>query len=251
MSQMRFTAALLDPSQPEPEGLRDGFGNPAGRRFAVYRNNVTVSLIEALESGFPVVRKLIGEENFANIARDYLRSEPPVSPVMMLYGKGFSSYLAQFEPLSKYGYLPDVARLEYALRESYHAADAPHITPEALAEVDPNKLADVTFEFSPSARLLTSPWPVLSLWRYNTQDNTEKPQARAESVLVTRPEFDPIEHLLPEGADHFIRAIMAKNTLGDSATQASEITPEFDLSTALSTLLSAQAISRICIKEAT
>ena len=50
--QSAFAAALMDPTQPAPEGLRDPFGGPAGKRFDVYRNNVAVSLTEALETGF-------------------------------------------------------------------------------------------------------------------------------------------------------------------------------------------------------
>ncbi len=250
MSQATFTKALLDPAQPEPEGLQDGFGNPAGRRFSVYCNNVTVSLIEALEAGFPAIRKLIGEENFTNIAHEYLRREPPASAVMMLYGAGFADFLEGFEPLSKYGYLPDVARLEYLLRESYHAADAPVITPQALAEIPTQNLGQVRLVLSPSTRCLVSQWPVFSLWAYNTQANAAKPAARAESVLITRPEFDPAPHLLPAGGQAFVRALQAKNTLEQSATQAAELNSEFDLSTALSTLLNAQAISRIDFKEA-
>jgi uncharacterized protein len=47
--QAGFAAALMDPARPAPEGLRQ----PAGRRFDVHRNNMTVALIAALETAFP------------------------------------------------------------------------------------------------------------------------------------------------------------------------------------------------------
>jgi len=50
MSQHSFSQALLAPDLPIPEGLTDGQGAPAGKRFAVYRNNVT--LIIAVATGF-------------------------------------------------------------------------------------------------------------------------------------------------------------------------------------------------------
>ena len=53
VDQDAFRAALLDPSLVAPEGLTDGQGRPAGRRFDVYRNNVSVALADALETAFP------------------------------------------------------------------------------------------------------------------------------------------------------------------------------------------------------
>jgi hypothetical protein len=249
MSQRIFSQALLAPDLPVPEGLTDGYGAPAGKRFAVYRNNVTVSLMDALEAGFPVVAKLIGAENFRNIAREYLRAEPPSSPVMMLYGAGFPAFLAGFAPLAKYGYLPDVARLEYALRESYHAADATPIAPDALAQIAPAALADMRFTLAPALRVLVSSWPIHALWLYNTTAGAPKPQAVAQSVLITRAEFDPVPQLLPPGADSFIRALSTGKTLGTAAQHASEAAPAFELSTALGLLLSTQSIVKISLEE--
>ena len=83
ISQNTFSAALLNADQPVPEGLSDPTGAPAGARFSVYRNNVVVSLSEALATGFPLVRKLVGQETFQRIAGLYVRKNPPTSPLMM------------------------------------------------------------------------------------------------------------------------------------------------------------------------
>ena len=68
VSQAKFTQALLNPEAAIPAGLIDPQGRPAGKRFNVYRNNVIVSLMDAMETAFPVIQKLIGAENFRNLS---------------------------------------------------------------------------------------------------------------------------------------------------------------------------------------
>ena len=60
--QAAFAAALVDPGLPAPQGLRRQVRLPQSRRFDVYRNNMMVSLIKALESAFPAVRRLVGSD---------------------------------------------------------------------------------------------------------------------------------------------------------------------------------------------
>ncbi|MBP0650496.1 putative DNA-binding domain-containing protein, partial [Mycobacterium tuberculosis] len=62
--QAAIAAALVAPDRPVPAGLEGRDGRPAGRRFAVYRNNVVVSLIDALAARFPVVAMLVGDAFF-------------------------------------------------------------------------------------------------------------------------------------------------------------------------------------------
>src|SRR5580693_1911459 len=45
-----FSSALLDPEQATPDCVADLNGKTATKRYNVYRNNVTFSLIEALAS---------------------------------------------------------------------------------------------------------------------------------------------------------------------------------------------------------
>lgn len=242
VSQTSFHDALFDRATPVPMGLQDGQGLPAGRRFNVYRNTVAVSLTEALELGFPAVRSLIGDENFRKLAGLFLRRTPPSTPLMMLYGKEFPEFLESFAPLSDIRYLGDVARLEQAQREAYHAADAKPVAPEALAGLAPDALAHSRFRLAPAIRLIRSVWPVHDIWRFATQKGAAKPAARAQDVLVTRPDYDPELHVLPEGGAAFLGAIQTGATL-TKACEAGEIETEaFDLAAMLGLLLQTGAI---------
>ncbi len=247
VSQSAFRAALLDASRDVPDGLRDGQGQPAGRRYAVYRNNVAVSLREALETGFPAVAKLLGAENFAHLAGAYLRADPPGSPVMMHYGAGFPAFLAAQEALGKLGYLADVARLELAMRRAYHAGDAPRLDPARLQGLDEAVLLAARLTLAPHVVLLRSPWPVLSVWRYTTLADQPKPQARAEDVMIVRPEYDPEPHLLPPGAFAFLSALQADESFGDALEAAGD---GFDLPALLGLLLQTGALCDIDLGDA-
>src|SRR5437868_3298584 len=113
-TQSLFANAVLDPAIPVPSGLRAWNGLRAERRFAVYRNNVAVGLIQALASRFPAAKKIVGEEFFAGMARAYIGLHPPQSPVLLRYGDDFANFVQAFEPASGLPYLPDVIRLEAA-----------------------------------------------------------------------------------------------------------------------------------------
>ncbi len=86
----------------------------------------------------------------------FLRAYPPRDRVLMLYGAEFPEFLGAFQPVAHLGYLPDVARLEQALRESYHAAD--HRAAD-LSGMTPEALLTRRLRLAPSARLLRSRWP--------------------------------------------------------------------------------------------
>ncbi|KUP94471.1 HvfC/BufC N-terminal domain-containing protein [Tritonibacter horizontis] len=240
--QQDFTRAVLDARLPVPEGLVDGSNQPAGRRFSVYRNNVAVSLTEALHKGFPVIARLLGQENMDGIAGLFLRAHPPRSPLMMHYGAEFPAFLRDLAQLSHLGYLPDVAQLELALRRSYHAADTSLIDPQMLDTRAPEALMASRFRFAPAVALLQSPWPIHSIWRYNSVDGAPKPDARAEDVLITRPDYDPVPHLLPPGGATWIAALMAGETLAQATETASRMQPDFDLSAPLALLIEGAAL---------
>lgn len=134
-----FGRALLDPQMATPDGLTGPDGETAPKRFNVYRNNVIVSLCEALGESFPAVKALLGEEYFRALAQAFVTAHPPVSPVLIWYGAGFADFLDAFPPLKAYPYLGDVARLEWSWLQAYHAADAAPLDPAILGSVDPQR----------------------------------------------------------------------------------------------------------------
>jgi hypothetical protein len=247
-----FLPALLDPERPVPQGLQDGHGRPAGRRFNVYRNNITVSLVEALTQGFPATVKLLGAEYFTAIARVFVQANPPQSRLMMHYGAGFPAFLETVPALAQLGYIGDVARLELALRRSYHAADAAPLDPAILGAVAPDDLPATRFTLAPALILIRSRWPLHAIWAFNMIPGSPAPQIQAQGqgqaqtqpqdVLITRPGFDPTPHPLPQGGAEFIAALMQGAPLG-AAHDAGAACDSFDPAPLLGLLIAGGAIT--------
>lgn len=248
-TQSEFRAGLLDATRPVPDGLLDGHAAPAGSRYAVYQNNVTVSLIEAMKTAFPLVRKLIGSGNFDNLVQLFVRAHPPSSPLMMFYGVDFPDFVAGFAPLAHIGYLADVARLDLAMRTAYHAADAEPLDPSLLEKMSEEALLLAQFHLAPATRIIHSAWPLYDIWRFNFEDNAPKPRVIAQDVVVTRAEFDPVPQALPIGAADWLTHLRAGQTLAGAAELASKSHPEFDLAASLTLALSTHVFTDFTLRD--
>lgn len=247
-TQTEFRTAIFDPECAVPANLIDGLDRSAGKRFDVYRNNVVMSLKEALSESFPVIAKLLGSRNFASLAGLFLRAHPPADPRMMLYGEEFPAFLEGFKPLSHLPYLADVARLELAQRYSYHAADVAPIDPAIFGQIAPETLADMQVTFAPTMRVLRSPWPVLEIWHFNMTQGAPQPSSGAQDILITRPEFDPQMHVLPMGGADLINDLAKGTALGAALETVETECPSFDFPALLGLLLQNSALTALTPK---
>ena len=242
-----FRDALLDAERPVPDGLQNGKGDPAGARFSVYRNNVIVSLTDALATAFPLVRKLLGAETFGKLAAVFVRTYPPGSPLMMFYGEKLPDFLDSFEPLMHIKYLSTCAQLDIAMRQSYHAADA--TPPDVTALQDPERAMHARFSLAPSARIIRSAWPLYDIWAFNMKPSAPKPRAIAQDVLVARPGYDPQPHLLSVGMADWLDSLDRGHRLGHATEDTLETHQNFDLAGALTLALNSQALVDYTAKE--
>jgi hypothetical protein len=214
-----FAAALADPAAPPPAVTLGREGKPDARRFAVYRNNVAVGLIKSIEARFPVTRRHVGDGFFRAMAGAYVAANKPKSAVMILYGGDFADFVARFPPARELTYLPDVARLENAWVEAYHAAEAEPLSLAALAAAPPERLESLRFRPHPAARPLRLASPAASLWAAHQGEGEPKPPERwaPEDALVTRPEAEVLVRVLPEGGYDFFASLANGAPLGVAA----------------------------------
>ncbi len=238
-----FAGSLLDPARETPAIVSGPAGRPPHKRYAVYRNNVTVSLIDALAAVYPAVQRITGPDFFRAMARFHVRETPPTSALLFEYGRDFPDFIARYPHAEAMPWLADVARLERAWLDAYHAADAPALGEHELARVPPERLAGLVLKAHPATRIVRSSFAAVAIFAANREPGpVERIDAsEPEDALVTRPEFDVVVRRLAPGEAEFVSGLIAGRTLGAAAGAALAVRPCFDLGLGLVTLIQSGA----------
>lgn len=249
-SQEAFSSALLKPDAPLPgDVVGPSTAKKAQKRFGVYRNNVVVSLSESLMATYPTILAMVGEEFFRAMAREFVTAHPPQSAILAHYGAGFGGFMDTFEPVSALPYLGDVARLEFAWLIAYNAKDNAPLAPENLQTIDPEHLADLTFDMHPACQLLSCSHAAYSIWAAHKQEDPAGVMANLtdhpEDILITRPQWDVTVISLPAGGYAFIKALSDGESLGEAATQAAKADSAFNFAQNLGGLLETGALANV------
>jgi hypothetical protein len=236
-----FAQGLTDPDCSTPPGVVGPRGKAAIKRYNVYRNNVTVSLIDALAATYPAVQRITGVEFFRAMARFHVRATPPTSPLLFEYGRDFPTFIETYEHAQTMPWLADNARIERAWLDAYHAADTPQLSADALAAVPADKLGDVAFIPHPAARVVRSAYPAVAIFTMNRVEGpiTTLRSSAAEDALITRPDMEVAVRLLSPGGAAFLRTLFAGGTLETATTAAVTEAPSFDLAANIAGMIEA------------
>lgn len=229
--QIALGSWLLEGS-PLPEDL-------AGlRRLALYRNNVRGSLTDVLAAAFPTVEQVVGTEFFAMTARRFLAAHPPERPELWAWGEDFPLFLSGFPPARQLPYLPDLARLEWAMSQAYFAPDADVLRPERLSQVTAPVLG-LSFSRHPSARIVRSRFAVHGIWRAHRPggDLAAVNVALPEAVLILRQDGEVKARPLADWQAIFAEALLDGLTVEAALIALPDDAPPADISPELARLI--------------
>jgi hypothetical protein len=205
--------------------------------MAIYRNSVLANYRKALGATYPVVRRLVGPPFFSAAVDAFVRAYPSGHGDVNRYGGEMARFLAAFAPARELPYLPDVARLEWAIDQANIAAEAPEFDLGALAAVSPALHGELRFRLHPSARLVTSRYPILHIWQVNQPDHAGDDAVDlgegGDTLLVLRAKDGVrIERLAP--GDHALLAALERRVcLVEATARAAAADPAFDLTRVL------------------
>ena len=249
--QSEFATALFDPDIAIPDNVTSHTTRRPAKRFAVYRNNVVASLVNALRAKFPATERIVGEEFFAAMARVFVTAHPPRSKILHAYGDGLPEFIAAFEPAAELPYLADVVRLEAARTRAYHAADADPLAAAAFQQADPDRVGSMRLTLHPSLQIVCSRHPVVTIWSMNAGELPlgSIDETQAEEALIIRPALDVIVRMLPPGGAAFLHALANGWPLDEAAAYAADGDDRFDLTANLAGLIASGAVTDFTFAE--
>ena len=246
-----FASALIDPRSETPAVVTGPRGKAAIKRYNVYRNNVTASLIEALAAIYPAVQRITGVEFFRAMARSHIRATPPTSPLLFEYGRDFPAFIETYEHASAMPWLADTARIERAWLDAYHAADAEPLPAAALGSSPQERLAELCFVVHPATRLVRSRFSAVTIFAANRDDAVQGriDASMPEDALITRPDLDVVVRHLPAGGAVFLASLIAGQPLGEAAALALDASPTFDIASAIAGMIEAGAFTAATLEK--
>lgn len=199
------------------------------RGLQAYRANADALAARVLAAALPTVQRLIGEDDFAHLARRFWRTQPPQRGDLGEWGEGFAAWLETDERLADWPYLGDCARLDWALHACERAADA-ELDAESIArlgDTDPSRLVLVP---APGLALIDSRWPIAQIRAaHDDPDETAFDrvreaieQGRREAVLVARRGWKAVATAVPPAHARWMQSLLAGDDLGRALDQAPE-----------------------------
>jgi len=235
--QRHFGAALFDgaPATVLPWICSDGLDVKA--RIRIYQNNLREGFRQALELEFPVIRRLVGEDYFRQLALLFQANYPSRSGNRHYMGQRLPQFLRALLGGSAYGYLSDVAVLEWACLESLGALDATPLDRSVLLQYSPDSFAELRFTLHPACRLVCSAYPVLRIWEVNQSEAAVTEIVDLDSgpdrILVRRGAERVELHRVPAGDFALFMALANGATLGDAYDEACAADSCFNVAEAL------------------
>jgi hypothetical protein len=131
-------------------------------RMHVYAHMYRARIVEALESQFPRLAKLLGPNAFTELAIGYISDEPSRSPSLRDVGARLPAWLRGQRPASSD--LAGLASLEWARVDVFDLADEPTLSLAALRSWPTETFGELPLRLIAAHRLVKVPVGTLRLW---------------------------------------------------------------------------------------
>lgn len=134
-------------------------------RLEIYANAYRLRLVEALDGDFVALEAHVGPERFEDIARAYIDAHPSDHFSLRHFGRHMARFLASVAPYKDEPLLAELATFDWALTNSFDAADSAVATVEDMAKVAPDAWPHLVFVPHASVQRLNLEWNAPGIWK--------------------------------------------------------------------------------------
>ncbi len=190
--QQRFQQAVLRATIPG-ELFATGEPHQLGGGYDLYVQAYRARLAAALRDNFPVLHRALGDDAFATLAQAYIDCHPSPFRSIRWFGHALADFLAGTVERLPHPALVDLARMDWAIRAAFDAADAVPLALSDLASLQPEDWPTLRLQPTPSLQVLHLSWSIEPIWKALNDDadaTTEEPQALPHALLIWRPALD-------------------------------------------------------------
>lgn len=228
--QALLDALLAWPAEDAIKNIANFVKDTGARGLKSYQANGHALAQRALQAAYPVVAQLLGEESFADLARALWHAQPPTRGDIADWGDGLAVFLEASAQLQEEPYLPDVARVEWALHLCAGASDA-QADLASLALLTTHAPECLQLRTSPGVAVVCSAWPVASIVGAHIEGVPSLQEAgaqlrrgEAQDTVVWRAGLRPRARLALAGEADGLQVLIQ----GGSLAQALDAAPQLD-----------------------
>ena len=221
-TQRWLASVILDPAALEagaldPSGALAHDAGTARVRLGAYTGGYPARLEDALAETFPALRHVLGGSTFHHMVQRYLPAAPAGIYNLNDVGTPLPAWLATDELAGAIPLAPDLARLELAVQQAFHATLLPPFDSAPLAAWEADDWDQALVRFQPGVSLVRSAWPIHDVWQARTQagDTIDVVvEGRPQDVVVFRTGFRVTPALVAADEAALLERLLAGERLG-------------------------------------
>ena len=176
MSQLRelqhtLQAHLLSDDAKIEQYIQKPLNDSRSERLAIYNNGYFARLLEVLEKQYEVLLKWLGEDEFSELAAEYITANPSHFYAIGDFARFVPRFLKDTKPYADKPYLTELASFIIALSDTIDAADAPVLIRQDIMHVPSEDWPSMRLSLHPSVQLFTHQWNSIAIWEAITSNS--------------------------------------------------------------------------------
>lgn len=216
--QRDFMAVLRRGPGAFPDGVFAGSDERALLGLRAHANTISHARLVALEDTYPKTRERLGDEAFNQLSRAFVERDEVIALDLNRIGKGFDMFIGSHGCDAASA---ELAAIEWAWLESYHAAEAECLTMQDIAVLDEEALLDLPLVLHPAVQHVTLSAPLADELGPGFEN-----AGAIKAMLLVRPDAEVLLHPQDELAATIFaiadNSIRMRNFLEDACEQFNE-----------------------------